>query len=356
MREQDFNERKWYLAAKLLTDGLTAEEQVEWDTFKEDRQFLSEFELIRKNWDKIDTLPYEQINTPRDWEIVLAKIKHHTGARQRTLRPVYRYAAAIAVFVLVSFLMWWSGNRYAVSNTPVASATTIEAPQGARTLVTLPDSSKVWLNAGSRISFDKDFGALNRNISLEGEAFFDVIKNKVPFKVHTEIYDISVLGTAFNVRAYYDDDQSTTTLVRGSLKVNMKKPSGETNEVLLKPDEKLVIWKDPSKGVGKQEMQHEKKIDASAETAWKDGWLTVRGESLDELSKKIERLYDVDIQFSDEDLKQYRYTGRIQQFSLEQVLKALALTSPVEFTINERHVVLSENKSMSSKYRSLQTP
>lgn len=352
MREQELNERKWFLATRVLTDKLTAEEQAEWDSYyNNDEQFRQEFELIRTHWDKLDTLPYQQIDTAHDLKLVLEKIKHKRG-KERSIRPVLRYAAAIALFMLVSVLIWWGRGR---GTSSLALTTTIQAPQGAKTFITLPDSSKIWLNAGSKISFDKDFGIQNRDIALDGEAFFDVKKSKVPFNVHTDVYDIAVLGTAFNVRSYRDDEQVTTTLVRGSLKVNRKKPTGETDEFLLKPDEKLVLWKNGTK-TGDEEVKHEKNIDATAEISWKDGWLTVRGESMDELAKKIERLYDVEILFADEELKQYRFTGSIQQFSLEQVLKALALTSPIEFTINERKVILHENESMRSKYKSLQTP
>jgi transmembrane sensor len=204
------------------------------------------------------------------------------------------------------------------------------------------------LNAESRITFDQQFGKENRNLTLEGEAFFDVTKDEVPFKVHTSSYDIAVLGTAFNVKAYPDDDITTTTLVHGSLKVT-RTAEGKSEEFLLHPNEKIVLRGDTASRINNA-ITLEKNIDAAAEADWKDGWLTVRGESLGDLSKKIERLYNVKIEFKDENMKSYRYSGRIQQFSLEQVMNALALTSPVRFEIHEKLVKLSIDESAKAKY------
>jgi ferric-dicitrate binding protein FerR (iron transport regulator) len=345
------NERKWYLAAKLLTESLTSAEQSEWEVLLQDSHFKNEFELVRKHWNNAGTLPYLQINPEEDWKTVMGKIQERDQRETRfSLKKVWRYAAVITILIAASFFLWKSNAPF--STQPLA--TIIEAPAGARTFITLPDSSRVWLNAGTKISFNQDFGSENRDLTLEGEAFFDVARRDVLFNVHTLSYDIAVLGTAFNVKAYRDDDIASTTLLRGSLKVSRVNRAGETEEVILKPNEKLIL-----RGLEEQRKDEamivEKNIDALAESDWKDGWLTVRGESLYELSKKIERLYNVKIRFADENLKTYRYTGRIQQFSLEQVLKALSLTSPVSFEIHEKTVTLSENESAKSKYQR-QTP
>jgi transmembrane sensor len=207
----------------------------------------------------------------------------------------------------------------------------------------------VWLNAESRITFDQQFGKDNRNLNLEGEAFFDVRKDNAPFRVHTNSYDIAVLGTAFNVKVYPDDDMTSTTLVHGSLKVTRVNAKGEVEEFLLRPNEKVVLRGDTSERINNA-IVIEKNVDAAAEADWKDGWLTVRGESLAELSKKIERLYNVKIEFQDDNMKSYRYSGRIQQFSLEQVMNALALTSPVRFEIHEKLVKLNIDESAKAKY------
>ena len=343
MKEFEPEERKWYLAAKLLTDQLSPEEQSEWEMFIADERFRNNFEQIRKHWRTLETLPYQQIDTEKDWEHVISRIRkvpvHNISLGSSKL---YRYAAVITLMIAATFLIW----KFTSSDDVKGLMSVIEAPNGARTSVTLPDSSTVWLNAGSMISYDQDFGSENRDIDLQGEAYFDVKKKTIPFRVHTSVFDIKVLGTAFNIKAYPGDDMASTTLIRGSLEISRTRVSGNRESIILKPNERVIL-----RGLAGESLIHETNIDAVAEADWKDGWLTVRGESLAALSKKIERIYNVKIVFESESLKQYRYNGRIQQFSLEQVLKALELTSPVKFTIHEKTVTLAENELTRSKYQ-----
>jgi ferric-dicitrate binding protein FerR (iron transport regulator) len=328
---------------KALTSGLDSKENVEWNGYLMDPQFRLEFEAVKKNWDAAATLPYRHINAAEDWKLIQNRIE----AKPSKKLPYFLRYAAVIVFALCIVYYFTQIDR----DNGESRLTAIEAPAGTRTVVTLPDSSKVWLNAHSKIVFDAEFGSDNRNVMLEGEAFFDVVHRTVPFSIHTNVYDIIVLGTAFNVRVYPDDDESVTTLVRGSLRVERVTPSGQREQIVLKANEKVSL-----------SMQTEaafvvkKDIDAEGESAWKDGWLSVRGESLNDLARKIERLYDVKIRFQDAGLQSYRYTGRIRQLSLEQVLKALSLTSPIDFTIEEKTVTLRENKKAKQKYQSIQAP
>lgn len=358
MQVNNDDERKWYLATKVLTSGLDDTEQAEWETLKNDLTFQQEFALVEKYWRKLDTLPYQQIDPEKDWKIVRERVQQQVPLqRERVAMPWLRYAAIIVVCMAVAFFVG-SRMRNGLFSSGNQQLTTIEAPAGSKTYITLPDSSRVWLNAKSKISFDENFGIDNRYLKLEGEAFFDVVKKKVPFRVETPLYTVAVLGTAFNITAYGDNDYISTTLVRGLVNIELHEENGEANVIQLKPNEKILV----SRMIKGSESESyyvygiKRGIDAENETSWKDGWLSVRGESLYELARKIERLYDVKINFENEELKKYRYTGRLRQLSLEQVLKALALTSPVEFTIDEKNVTLRENQATKSKYRSLQTP
>lgn len=361
---------KWHLATKFLTDTLAAEEKTAWEELlQNDPIFYEEFKKVEAHWKNAKNLPYDKINVSADWELVLEKVRkeklsHDFAPHRRTSWGWLKYAAVITVACLAGMYVWLK-EEPAKPSPSGSSFTRIEAPAGSKTFVTLPDGSTVWLNAGSRLSFDNAFNNGNRDLHLEGEAFFDVVKKDIPFTVHTQYYDIAVLGTAFNVSAYPDDKEFVTTLVRGSLKVVRNTSDGDKEEILLKPNEQVVLRREPERinkpstaaaPAPKEEIVVETEVDVENETAWKDGWLAMQGESLEELSRKMERLYNIKIEFRDESLKHYRYTGRIRQLSLEQVLKALSLTSPVKFAIDEQTVVLSENKQTKSKYQSLQTP
>jgi transmembrane sensor len=359
MQEHPEHERKWHLAAKVLSgSSLDAEEQLAWEALAADSQFQLEYAQVKKYWQQLEELPYGQIDAGQDWQAVWTRIQHQVPATSRSRRlvaPWLRYAAVIAVCVGVAF---FAGRKLGVPASGAAHAlTVIEAPPGSKTRIVLPDSSTVWLNAKSRLSFDERFGADNRNLTLEGEAFFDVVKSVMPFRVRTPLYDVAVLGTAFNVKAYADDDRVITTLVHGSVRIERKNDAGATEVIMLKPNEKVTAYRTTPGGPafsGTYRYTVDRQIDAEMETAWKDGWLSVQGESLLELARKLERLYDIKISFEEKALENYRYTGRLRQLSLEQVLNALSLTSPVAFTIDEKKVTLREDKSSTSKYRSLQ--
>lgn len=343
MNDQERQDRHWELAAKVLTNSLAAEEQPEWQEALAEPGFRVQFEQLQSDWQTLGTLPYDRISVQDDWQKVQQAIHAHRQPGRRVwLSPVWRYAASILLGVAVAF---YAGRYIGQASGEDGRLTTIEAPPGSRTAITLPDSSRVWLNAHSRLSYQPGFGTTHRHVVMEGEAFFDVNHNEMPFTIQAPQYAITVLGTAFNVKAYADDAISTTTLVRGSLKVTRVNTQGREESVTLRPNEKAVLRR--------ADLVVEKNIDATSETSWKEGWLTVRGESLHELARKIERLYDVKVSFEDQSLADYRYSGRIRQFSLEQVLKALALTSPVEFTIQEKNVTLRENKSTRHKYEAL---
>lgn len=344
MQNTERAERQWYLAAKALSDNLTETEAYEWAVFLQDDDFRYNFTKLQKHWESIGQMPYADIDKEADWQKVMSRIKSKQTASTKILPDVLRYAAVFAGLIVIAGIAWMVGFK----NTDIPVATTIQAPKGARTHIVLPDSSTVWLNAETKISFDQHFGKDNRNITLEGEAYFDVKKNQVPFNIHTADIDIAVLGTAFNVKAYHDDGTVSTTLIRGSLKVTHLGHQGELESVILQPGEKVSLRKSADVTPS---FTLDKNIDAIAESEWKDGWLTVRGESLSDLAKKIERLYNVTIKFEDEQLQHYRYNGRIQQLSLEQVLYALSLTSPVNYTVHEKDVVLELDESKVSKYK-----
>ncbi len=148
----------------------------------------------------------------------------------------YTLAVAATMAGLVCAMVWMQGEKVA----PLAEAATpmYASKAGERKSFQLPDGSKVVLNAASAIWLEKGFNEGRRTLRLEGEAFFDIAQDaSSPFIIHTEEMDITVLGTAFNVKAYKDDETVETTLLRGRVRVDM--PAGK--QVYLQPKEKLVI-------------------------------------------------------------------------------------------------------------------
>lgn len=218
-----------------------------------------------------------------------------------------KYAALAFLLVALPF-SYYLGIRNAGADD---SLTTISCAFGDRSSIVLPDSSKVWLNGGSKISFNSGFRNNERRVILEGEAFFAVSKDKHhPFVVKTKDIQVKVLGTSFNLKAYPEEGVVSATLVEGSLLV-----SSEDQEIRLKPDEKLVFDR------GNNQMTLESLTDTSPETEWKDGRFVFRNESLGELAPKLSRWFDVDIVFIDEQAKERRFTGVLER---ENILEAIS--------------------------------
>ncbi len=239
--------------------------------------------------------------------------------------------AAIFILILALPVCYYIGTRNAGLDT---SATTISCAFGDKSSITLPDSSKVWLNSGSKLTFSSDFKHGARKVFLEGEAFFSITKDKNhPFQVKTTDIEIEVLGTDFNVKAYSDENLVATTLVEGSLKI-----SSPYQHTKITPNQRLVFNKE-SKKIDLQEL-----TDTSADTDWKVGRLVFRNESLEELAPKLRRWFDVDIVFADERVKKRRFTGVLERESILEVISYFDLSKFVECRVQGNKIIIKSEK------------
>ena len=220
------------------------------------------------------------------------------------------------------------------SNPPeTASLNEITTRMGSRSKVQLPDGSIVWLNAGSKLVYDKNYGQQQREVTLLGEAFFDVKKHaSKPFIIHASNINIKVLGTAFNVKAYPDDKKIETSLIRGSIEVTIN--NRPDNKIILSPNEKLIVENEtaaklqskqgPAQPAIAFQKLHYNAIDSTiAETAWVADRLTVREETFGELAIKMERWYDVQIEIRNESLPNKVLSVSFENETVDQALEAL---------------------------------
>jgi transmembrane sensor len=232
---------------------------------------------------------------------------------------------------------------------------------GSRTNLYLPDGTRVWLNAGSSITYDKNFGATGREVTLSGEAFFDVAPNPArPFLIHAARIDIKVLGTSFNVKSYPTDKTTETVLIRGSIEVALK---GKTHEkIILKPNEKLIVANEDTvqqthpvvrtgnppaaapeeSHVTIRKPTYEKNTGAIVETSWVHDELIFQGEKFSDLALKMERWYGVSIHFADSGIEDMRLTGTFRDETIQEALEALKLTAPFSYTINDNQITIAK--------------
>jgi ferric-dicitrate binding protein FerR (iron transport regulator) len=293
---------------------------------------------LQQKWDKLE-IKLDTGNPTSDDPVNEADIL--VKNTKRRFIPV-TVAAACLVFGLMSFFYW----KYYFGNNDVKTYQ-ITAPLGNVSKIILPDGTKVWLNAGSKIVYKTNYGNKCRRIQLTGEAFFDVVKDSErPFIVNTAAMQIKVLGTAFNVRSYADDNVSETSLIRGTIELTPVSTPDHT--IILKPSEKLTI---PNKGRphGSNENNmlitisslHTAKNDSlPAEAQWLENKLVFDNEYFDEVAKKMERWYSVSISFKKEQLKQKRFSAKFTKESLSTALDALKATSDFNFSIDNGKVII----------------
>lgn len=207
--------------------------------------------------------------------------------------------------------------------------------RGHEYMLILNDGTRVWMNSKSELSYPVAFGENVRRVRLSGEAYFEVAKDSVrPFIVEVDRgFEVKVLGTHFNIKAYDTDDSYETTLVEGKVQVSQ----GNKTKITLEPSEQMVIGKD-----GCHEVRV---VNTSYYTAWHEGWFYFNDESLEQVLTMIGRWYDVDFVFVKENLKEITVTGKLKRFeNLSVILKMLERTTGTELMLKNRIVKVDKKK------------
>ena len=225
--------------------------------------------------------------------------------------------------------------RYSRENTVVTSReerkNELIVPRGGEYQIVLADGTRVWLNSATKLIFPQNFTGKERRVMLSGEAFFDVARDESkPFIVETSRMDVKVLGTRFNVNAYTDNEVVSTTLVDGSVEV----ASGTQKPITLVPGEQAY---------GEAGELEKREVNIRLYTSWIDGRFMFNNVELEEIAKQISRWYDVEIFFTNENVKKIRFTGGMVKFKpLDDLIRMIESTSSVCFSVKGRTIVISE--------------
>ncbi len=272
---------------------------------------------------------------------------------ERFFLPIFKYAA---LFIAGFFVAWLVVSKLGVNlYSEAIEYNELSIPMGSKSKIILSDGTQVWLNAGSTMKYPSYFKDNVREVSLEGEAFFDVAHDEDrPFKVNTSEIQIKVLGTKFNVKSYPDENIIETTLVSGSIEIESKQTGSRKKHFLkLEPNQKATfsrISHDLSLSDNSQPekieplsigaIQIDNKVNTEIITCWKDNKLVFNRERFEDIATRLERWYDVQIIIEDSTLKDYRYTGTLEKETLEQALYALRIASPFEYTIDKNNIFI----------------
>jgi len=242
-----------------------------------------------------------------------------------------KYAAILFFILSFGYLSYYFIEAESTNN----EFCTISVPKGNKSEVILSDGSKIWLNNNSKLVYPKKFNAKERRIELIGEAYFEIEKNeKVPFIVQTSDINIKVLGTKFNVSAYANDKFIETTLISG--KVMVQSNDNPEIETVLKPGESLTFDK-----VNNQSAVND--VDTEFYTYWMKGEFVFKDERFETLAKRIERIYNVEITFEDETLKDKTYTGDFKVddniYTILEIFKR-STTVPIDYTTDRNKITI----------------
>lgn len=207
----------------------------------------------------------------------------------------------------------------------------VKADKGQRASISLPDGTNVWLNSHTELIYTNHYGTKGRTVSLTGEAYFEVAPDaENRFIVKAGEMEIEALGTSFNIKAYREDRDITTTLFTGRVRA-----ATATEEVILDPDQYASFNR------SRQELTTGV-TDSFYARMWRENELAFESHTLEEIAVMLDRMYNVHIEFSSDKIKQYRFSGVIKNNSLDNVFEILSLTVPITYQSTEDTIRISE--------------
>ena len=316
------------LLASYFSGTLTGDEERELEVWKgasEENRMV--FKNAEKVWQSLNMLnEMRGYNVSRALSNVHRKTKQAYDHNQKGLLFYWQRIAAIMLLpLLIGGAIYFIQAKHTLSNSVVWQ--TISTPPGVKSHVQLPDGTKVWLNSGTELSYPSSFSDGTRNVKLLGEAFFDVAKDvKHPFIVDLGKINIEVVGTKFDAINYKEEGQTEIVLASGKVKLFEKRENKSWLVSEMQPGQQAIYIK----AVNTISL---KDVDAEKYTSWIGGKLIFKDDPMDQVVRKLDRWFNVQIEIADPSIGGYIYTATFQNETIEQILSLIQRTSPIEYTI-----------------------
>lgn len=317
------------LISRLLSGNITDDERKELDRWlsenPDNKKYLGQLiNLWQSSHPAFDPEDIHVDNAIRDIHHKMEESDKLPQGKSFKILVWWQRIAAV-LFIPVIVLMGYLLSRDTDFN-PQTAYQEVFSPYGVRSKISLPDGSSVWLNSGSKLKYPIEFKSGSRNVSLTGEAFFEVRSDKKnPFVVHTEQMKVEATGTAFNVEAYQTDTIVAVTLVHGKVDVDI---SGR-RKLDMQPSQRICFNNQSNK-------YKLSTVDTYKWIAWKDGVLAFRDDRLDYVFKKIGLMYNVEISVKDVDIASQLYRATFEGESLDEILNLLKLSAPIRYEHSKR--------------------
>ncbi|SDM39469.1 ferric-dicitrate binding protein FerR, regulates iron transport through sigma-19 [Catalinimonas alkaloidigena] len=358
----------WTLIARALAGEASADELRRLDAWRSqhpDNQHL--YETVRDVWTHPPSSSAGTGAAQRVWERTQARMEAAERQKKVVSMPWWRMAAAVALVGTLGLAAYQYGWRSAEAISRVAQTEQLAAtlpheapqfeaaavpvtyqqaqnPKGVHTELQLADGTKVWLNADSRLAYPTTFADDRRDVYLIGEGFFEVAPDKQrPFTVHLETGEVTVLGTSFNVRAYQDETEVTTTVAEGKVafspepEADKNEPLGEnpaTRRTLLTPHQRAVYSKKSA------EVRKETSV-ADLDYAWVNRKLVFEETPFDQVARTLERWYGVRVHLETPQLRNCRLTGTFEKKELREIMHLISLTRDVDYKFTPQGLLIT---------------
>ncbi|MBE0653738.1 MAG: FecR family protein [Bacteroidales bacterium] len=301
------------------------------------------------------------------WNDLKKKLKKKNEERiNKRRRAIAYFSIAAGIALLIAFGTYKIMIKADLPD--IVAYQEMNVPYGSRSEITLPDGTQVWLNAGSKIRYSSSYNITNREVWMEGECYFKVFPGNIhQFSVVAPGIRIIAHGTEFNIKAYPDEKFIEATLVEGLVEIHTsQKGKTKKQEIILSSNQtayfsKTAASKNSDGAVNQGQRKKEEELISSAnvdlkkimnnpspelQTSWKDGKLIVQKEKLSTLARKLERRYNVRIEFADSNSQNYIFSGILVNETLEQVLNIIKLTSPIQYTVEGSTITLREDAEL----------
>ncbi len=263
----------------------------------------------------------------------IQRLQHSEIARTKKQLLILKIAATLAI--PLTFLFSWYFLSQTEKTTMEDQIFAVTAPKGHVSKCTLPDGTEIWINTGSTLVYNTAaFNKKQREVKLEGEAYFDVAKNKEkPFRVITPAANINVTGTSFNVKNYAGSNSFETVLTNGCIEMQLNNASRQT--VKLVPGEKATFLRN-KKGITIE------KVDPEVFSSWRNGEIIFKDATLNDLIAELERIYDIKFHLKNQQLGRYRFRGMFSyNNNLIDALEKIKQTAGINYYIENKEVWLS---------------
>ena len=285
---------------------------------------------------------FEQYNKESAWE------KYQNRITVVSLRKaMFQWKIAATFFFLISisgaFTYLYKSGFLGTSNNE--TYTTVTTTRGQNSKIILPDSSVVWVNSGTTLSYNTNFASARRDIKLVGQAYFQIARNKeIPLVVSCNNLKVKVLGTRFDVSAYPNDSHISVVLESG--KVELSNVIDKSLAYTMKPGEMAEYAPENQKLVVRKDYN-------SKLTSWKDGILVFKDDLMYEVFKRLERRYNIDIEVKDDKINKLVFNATIVNENIEEVLELIKYSCAINYTITSSRnpdvprkvIITSKNKT-----------